>query len=113
MAKSKRPRSGYRFGISQASVSRYIHKWVNILHARLLILIHWPEYPDLMKIIPNNFQKYFKKCILVIDCLEVFIEQLTSLLVRAQTYKKHNTINFLIGITPVAQIIANFGFNLM
>ena len=45
----------YRFGISQASVSRYIHKWVDILYTRLSFLIHWPECPDLMKTMPNDF----------------------------------------------------------
>lgn len=45
----------YRFGISQASVFRYIHKWVDILYTRLSFLIHWPERPDLMKTMPNDF----------------------------------------------------------
>jgi len=65
----------YRFGISQASVSRYIHKWVDILYTRMSFLIHWPEYPELMKTMPNDFRKHFnnKKCVVIIDCFEVFI----------------------------------------
>lgn len=45
----------------------------------------------------------WKKVTVVIDCFEVFIEKPTNLLARAQTfssYKHHNTIKLLIGITP-------------
>ena len=60
-----------------------------------------------MKTMPNDFRKHFKKCVLIIDCFEVFIERPASLLARAQTYsnyKKHNTIKFLIGITPQGSV---------
>ena len=43
----------------------------------------------------------------VIDCFEVFIDRPTNLLARAQTfssYKHHNTIKVLIGITPQGTI---------
>ena len=39
----------------------------------------------------------------IIDCTEIFIERPTNLDVRARTfsnYKSHNTVKFLIGITP-------------
>ena len=97
----------YRLAISQANVSRYIHKWMDILHIRLSFLVHWPERPDLMKTMPNDFRKHFKKCVLIIDCFEVFIERPASLLARAQTYsnyKKHNTMKFLTGITPQGSV---------
>ena len=46
---------------------------------------------------------------MIIDCfeLEVFIERPTNLLVKAQTfssYKHHNTVKVLIGITPQGSI---------
>jgi len=44
---------------------------------------------------------------MIIDRFEVFIEQPSSLLARAQTYsnyKKHNTVKFLIGITPQGSV---------
>ena len=61
-----------------------------------------------MKTMPSDFRKHFKKCVLIIDCFEVFIERPASLLARAQTYsnyKKHNTIKFLIGITPQGSVV--------
>ena len=97
----------YRFGISQSSVSRYIHKWVDILYIRTSFLVHWPERPELMKTMPNDFRKHFRKCVIIIDCFEVFIERPSSLLARAQTYsnyKKHNTVKFLIGVTPQGSV---------
>ena len=44
---------------------------------------------------------------MIIDCFEVFIEKPTNLLARAQTfssYKHHNTIKILLGITPQGSI---------
>jgi len=49
-----------------------------------------------------EFRKDFKKCAVIIDCFEIYIEAPTSLTARVQTwsnYKKHNTVKFLIGIT--------------
>jgi len=43
----------------------------------------------------------------VLDCFEIFIERPTSLIARAKTwsnYKKHNTVKFLIGITPQGSV---------
>jgi len=66
-----------------------------------------PEHPELMKTMSNGFRKHFRKCVTIIDCFEVFIDCPSSLLARAQTYfnyKKHNTIEFLIGIIPHGSI---------
>ena len=95
----------YRFAISQSSVSR--SKWLDLLSIRLAFLIHWPDRQELMKTMPTDFRKHFKKCVIIIDCFEIFIERPTSLKARAQThsnYKKHNTVKFLIGITPQGSI---------
>ena len=60
------------------------------------------------KTMPVYFQYAFgKKVTVIIDCLEVFIEEPSNLLARAQTfsnYKHHNTIKILIGITPQGSI---------
>ena len=54
------------------------------------------------------FQYSFgKKTTVIIDCFEVFIEKPTNLLARAQTfssYKHHDTVKVLIGITPQGSI---------
>jgi len=75
---------------------------------RLSPLISWPEREQLWKTMPTCFQYTFGKTVtVVIDCFEVFIERPTNLLARAQTfssYKHHNTIKVLIGITPQGTI---------
>ena len=52
---------------------------------------------------PLSFRRFFKKCCVIIDCTEIFMEQPSDLLARAQVwsnYKHHSTMKFLIGITP-------------
>ena len=48
----------------------------------------------------------YKKCV-ILDCAEVFIERPKSLINQACTwseYKHHNTIKFLVGISPTGYI---------
>ena len=73
------------------------------MYTKLSSLICWPERNELMKTMPTEFRKHFRRCVVIIDCFKIFIERPTSLTARAQTwsnYKHHNTIKFLIGITP-------------
>ena len=56
-----------------------------------------------MKTMSSDFRAHFRRCTIVIDGFEIFMECPASLVPRAQTffnYKKHNTIKLLIGITP-------------
>ena len=57
---------------------------------------------------PHCFKFSFgTKTTVIIDCFEIFIEKTTNLLATAQTfssYKHHNTIKVLIGITPQGTI---------
>ena len=49
----------------------------------------------------------WEKITVIIDCFEVFIDRPSDLLARAQTfssYKHHNTIKVLIGISPQGTI---------
>lgn len=75
---------------------------------RLRRLVHWPERENLCKTMPMGFKYAFgNKVTVIIDCFEVFIEKPTNLLARAQSfssYKNHNTIKILIGITPQGSI---------
>ena len=73
----------YRFGINQSTVSRYFTKVLDVLYTKLSCLIYWPERSELLKTMPMEFRKYFKKCVVIIDCFEIFIERPTSLAARA------------------------------
>ena len=99
---------GYLFGVSQSSASRIFYDVLTVMHTRLVpLLILWPERDILEMSMPMSFRSKFGKCTCIIDCFEVFIERPTDLKARAQTYstyKSHNTMKFLIGITPQGSI---------
>lgn len=94
----------YRFNISQSTASRIFAKWLDAAYICMKNTIIWPERKNLIKTMPLSFKKHFGTSVAVIlDCFEVFIDKPTSLITRAATwsnYKHHNTIKFLIGITP-------------
>ena len=98
----------YRFDISLSTVSRIFLAWMIVMEIRLSPLINWPVREDLWRTMLKCFQYSFgKKTTVIIDCFEVFIERLSNLLARAQTfsnYKHHNTVKVLIGITPQGTI---------
>lgn len=93
----------YCFGVNQSTISRNFRKWIDIMDTRLEPTIRWPSQDEVKKTMPMEFRKYFKQCICIINCFKVFCERPSDLMARAQTfsnYKHHNTIKFLIGITP-------------
>ena len=86
---------------------RYFYKWLDVLYNKLSVFVSWPEREQLLKTMPLEFRRNFRKCAIIIDCFEVFIERPASLTARAQTwsnYKKHNIVKFLIGITPQGSV---------
>ena len=98
----------YRFNVSVSTVSRTFQAWMIVMDVRLQPLIKWPDREELWRTMPQCFQYSFgKKTTVIIDCFEVFIDRPSNLLARAQTfssYKHHNTVKVLIGITPQATI---------
>ena len=93
----------YRFGISKSTFSKIMKKWLEIMYVRLRPLVKWPDRNQLRKNMPGEFKRAFPKCVCVIDCFEVFSERPRDLMAREQTYshyKHHNTVKYLIGVTP-------------
>ena len=93
----------FRFGVHQSTVSRIFRRWIEIMYIRLRPLIKWPNREELLKSMPMDLRSSFKRCIVIIDCFEIFCERPYPLRARAQTYsdyKHHNTVKFLIGIAP-------------
>ena len=94
---------GFRFNVHCSTASRIFDKWLNVMYVRLKFLISWPEREVLRTSLPQCFVSAYPKACCIIDCSEVFIERPSNLLARAETwsnYKSHNTVKFLIGITP-------------
>ena len=93
----------YCFGVCESVVTHTVYKWLNILYMALKFLIRWPDRDELWKTLPECFRGQFDKVVVIIDCTEVYIEWATNVLARSQTwsnYKSHNTVKYLIGITP-------------
>ncbi|XP_041347169.1 uncharacterized protein LOC121367048 [Gigantopelta aegis] len=94
----------YEFNVSLSTVSRVLIDVIDVMFVRMKPLIIWPSRENLRKTMPIQFRKYFgTKCVVIIDCFEVFIDRPSNLKARAETwssYKHHNTVKFLIGITP-------------
>ncbi|XP_057310068.1 uncharacterized protein LOC130648066 [Hydractinia symbiolongicarpus] len=95
-----------RFGISEGNISKIFRTWIQPLALLLRNFIVWPDKDAMRSNLPSSF-KSFKNCISIIDCTEIFIERPINLTARAQTYsnyKNHNTIKYLIEITPTGTV---------
>ena len=93
----------YRFMVSVTTVCETFQKWIDVMHAHLQFLIVWPSHETVRTNMPQVFKDLYPHTCCIIDCSEVFIEQPLLYQARAKTYsnyKKHNTMKFLIGITP-------------
>ena len=94
---------GYQFKIHPSTVSRIFSDVIEMLYVCLKFLIVWPEREVLQKTLPMQFRKNYPKCVAIIDCFEIFIDGPNDQLARAVTYssyKHHNTVKYLIAITP-------------
>ena len=99
---------GYQFGVHITRVSKIFNHWINIMYVELQPLIKWPEREMLRKTLPACFKQQYSRATCIIDCSEIFIQRPTSLTARSQTYsnyKSHNTVKFLIAISPTGAII--------
>lgn len=98
----------YRFGgVHETTVSRTFLNVLDVLYLRLNPLIYWPEREQLLKTLPMDFRKHCPGCVVIIDCFEIFLDRASNPLARAQTYssyKHHNTVKYLIGITPQGSV---------
>ena len=96
-----------RFDIAPSTVSRIFQKWLDIMYSKLGFLITWPKREVVRQNLPPAFKSLYPNCCCIIDCSETFIEMPASFSARSKTYsdyKKHNTLKFLIGITPCGSI---------
>lgn len=96
-----------RFSISSTTASHIFAKWIRLLYLRLRFLIAWPSRELCHQNMPSIFKELYPMCRCVIDCSEIFIEMPNNYKARNSTYsnyKKHNTVKFLIGISPFGTI---------
>ena len=56
------------------------------MYVKLKPLIKWPNREELLKTMPMDFRSNFKRCVVIIDCFEIFCERPYPLKARAQTF---------------------------
>lgn len=98
---------GSIFEVHETKVSRIFHRWVDVMFQGLQPLVVWPDKEMIVTHLPSCFKPHYSKAVCIIDCTEVFIQRPTSLTARAQTfsnYKGHNTVKFLVAITPTGAV---------
>ena len=98
-----------RFQISSGLCSQIFKTWISFLSSTLgQALVNWIPKEAVLEHMPKVFkEKGYSKVRVIIDCFESFIERSKSLEVQAITwsdYKHHNTIKFLLGISPAGFI---------
>ena len=97
----------YRFRIHVTKVSKIFHTWIDMAR-ELNQFIVWPDRGCIHENLPDCFKQKYMRTTCIIDCSEIFIERPSSLSARAETYsnyKSHNTVKFLIAISPTGAII--------
>ena len=97
----------YRFNVSVTTISEIMNQCIPKVATKLSFLVQWPSRDNLLLHMPPIFKQLYPKCVSIIDCFEVFIQRPGHLTTRAQTwsnYKHHNTIKFLVSITPTGAI---------
>ena len=97
----------YRLHVTEATVSKFFHKWLDVMYNNLKQLIIWPDSETLRQNLPSVFHTNFARVKCIIGCFEIFIERPVAFTARAATYssyKKHNTVKVFIGIAPTGAI---------
>ena len=98
---------GYRFQISQPSVSRICNTWIAFLFHKFKELPLWPSWDVIDHYMPVSFRSMYPTTRCIIDATEIFIEMPknpTAQQLTYSNYKNHNTLKALVAITPSGAI---------
>lgn len=91
---------GYRFNLSERTVSKYFFKYLVVMYNNLKIFIQWPKREAVRMSMPETFRKnYGNKVVAIIDCFEIFCQKPARIDAAAtfySFYKHHHTVKYLI-----------------
>ncbi|XP_034000273.1 uncharacterized protein LOC117493799 [Trematomus bernacchii] len=94
------------FNVTECNISKRLRSWLLVM-SETLEPLKWPSKHAILKNMPKYFRPKYKRCRRIIDCKENFINKLTHFTSRAQTYstyKSHNTVKSLVGMSPAGAI---------
>ena len=98
---------GYRFQISQATVSRYFVTWVCFLYQQLREIEWFPSKEQVLGTLPHAFYEKYPTTVALLDATEIFIETPSDLMLQSTSwsnYKHHTTLKILVACTPNGSI---------
>ena len=93
----------FRFNVVDTLISSIFFTWIRLFWEELFWLLMWPDRNIIRRNLLTMFRKYYPKCVVIIDCAEVFIQMPSSLDNAAMCwsdYKHHSTMKYFVGITP-------------
>lgn len=98
----------YRFNVDETTVSKFFHKCLFHMFRKLRKAVHFPSRTALKNSMPLSFREQFDdKITIILDCFEIFCETSQNNLNAIKNfsnYKHHQTVKYLIGITPSGSI---------
>ncbi|CAK6968509.1 uncharacterized protein LOC121907178 [Scomber scombrus] len=95
----------YRFGVKVGTVTRTVHRMVNIMSSTLVpTAVFWPSRAELRKNLPAALRSSYPDCAVIIDCFMVPFEEPVS---RGNNQQQQqvvgtscNVLKYLIGVAP-------------
>lgn len=98
----------YRFGITVATVTRTVHRIINIMFTTLVpTAVFWPSRVELRKNLPAALRSSYPDCAVIIDCFRVSLEkedvnhQVASAALAVPTQSALvNELKYVIGVAP-------------
>lgn len=91
------------FGVSKSTCSTTVTTWIKFLAVQMKSLIHWPDLQETKQAVPAEMGALYPNLRCTMDCTEIFVQRPSHLELQAQTYsnyKNHNTVKFLVCISP-------------
>ena len=99
----------YQLGVSEGTVSTTFHATLNAFYKRSQFLLRWPSRECIKRSMPYCFKEAFgDRTTVIIDCFELFTvtpSRQVNHVTMFSHYKSHETIKYLIGISPQGVII--------
>ncbi|XP_040912321.1 uncharacterized protein LOC121193953 isoform X2 [Toxotes jaculatrix] len=102
----------YRFGVKVGTVTRTVHRMVNIMSSTLVpTAVFWPSRAELRKNLPAALRTSHPDCAVIIDCFTVHFEEPVSRGNQQQQQHRvvptsqgvgtnYNVLKYLIGVAP-------------
>ncbi|KAG7502763.1 THAP domain-containing 11 [Solea senegalensis] len=99
----------YRFGVKVSTVTRTVHRMVNIMSSTLVpTAVFWPSRAELRKNLPAALRTSHPDCAVIIDCFTVPFEEPVSWGNQQQSVvpssqgvgTSYNVLKYLIGVAP-------------